>query len=171
VAWPQFGPVERGRLANCRPICISVGNNAIPTDLSRVEIARIVIAFADGALRAHEAGFDVVELHAAHGYLLNQFIFPLSTRRPRGGRRSGCGVVERKAPASRNLRANWVYGGWSVADSVVLGRQLREHGVDLVDTSSGGVGAAQQISDGPGYQVPFARDVRKRAASRLVQPA
>ncbi|WP_028638740.1 NADH:flavin oxidoreductase/NADH oxidase [Nocardioides sp. URHA0032] len=148
-----------------------------PEPLDRAGVERLVTAFGDAAERAVAAGFDVLEVHAAHGYLLHEFLSPLSNHRDDeyGGsfenrtrlvlevvqevrRRVAAGV-----PLLVRLSAtDWVDGGWSADDTVRLAGLLREEGVDLVDTSSGG-NVVAQIPVGPGYQVPFAARVRAEA--------
>ena len=179
--WPTVGPSA-----------VPFGEDATPAALTVDQIAAVVTAFADAARRADDAGFDVVEVHAAHGYLLHQFLSPLANRRTDsyGGSfenrtRLVLAVVDavRAAwPAGKPLlvrlsATDWVDGGWTVAESAELGGLLREHGVDLIDTSSGGLDPAQQIAVGPGYQVPFARDVRTKggiatgAVGLITEPA
>jgi 2,4-dienoyl-CoA reductase-like NADH-dependent reductase (Old Yellow Enzyme family) len=166
--WPTVGPSA-----------IPFAGYAAPAALTVDQIADIVTAFADATRRADDAGFDVVEVHAAHGYLLHQFLSPLANRRidEYGGTfenrtRLLLEVVDAvraawpvgKPVLVRLSATDWVDGGWTVAESAELGGLLREHGVDLVDTSSGGLDPAQQITVGPGYQVSFARDVRTKGA-------
>jgi 2,4-dienoyl-CoA reductase-like NADH-dependent reductase (Old Yellow Enzyme family) len=150
----------------------------VPRELTEAEIATTVEAFAAAAHRSYMAGFQLLELHAAHGYLLHEFLSPLSNFRTDGyggdfaGRtRLTLEVVEavRAAwpadlPLAVRLSASdWVDGGWSIDDSVALSRLLGSLGVDLVDCSSGGLSPAQRIAIGPGFQVPFAAAVRRDA--------
>jgi 2,4-dienoyl-CoA reductase-like NADH-dependent reductase (Old Yellow Enzyme family) len=147
-----------------------------PHALSKSEIHTIVDHFRDAAVRALRAGFDVVEIHGAHGYLIHEFLSPLSNRRTDeyGGAlvnrlRFALEVTEaiRGAwPANLPLffrisATDWVPGGWTDDDSVELVRRLRSLGVDLVDCSSGGNAAEAKIPLGPGYQVPFAERIRR----------
>ncbi|MFC3703241.1 NADH:flavin oxidoreductase/NADH oxidase [Devosia honganensis] len=149
----------------------------VPTELDRAGIARVVEGFVAAARRAERAGFDTVEIHAAHGYLLNQFLSPLANHRTDayGGNlenrmRLPLEVVEA-------VRAVWPQdkpllvrlsvsdnapGGWSVEDSVALARELKARGVDALDCSSGGF-AQGSIVSAASYQVPFARAVRQGA--------
>ncbi len=153
-------------------------NYPVPAALDTAGIARIVHAFRDAATRARAAGFDVVEIHAAHGYLIHEFLSPLSNTRADayGGsfehRIRLClevvdavrGVWPDRQPVFVRISAtDWTEGGWDVEQSVRLARRLREHGVDLVDCSSGGNVARATIPIGPGYQVPFAAQVRREA--------
>lgn len=150
---------------------------ATPRALTEAEIPSIVQAFRSAAVRALRAGFDVIELHAAHGYLLNQFQSPLTNRRTDkyGGAFDGrvrltletADAVREVWPAQRPLfvrisAVDWVDGGWDLDDSVRLARILRSHGVDLIDVSSGGVVPARS-PEAPGYMVPFARRIREEA--------
>jgi len=145
--------------------------------LDAAGIARVVTAFGEAAERAVAAGFDVLELHAAHGYLLHEFLSPLSNHREDeyGGSfenrvrlllevvREVRSRVAAGVPVVVRLSAtDWTDGGWSDDDTVRLAALLVDEGVDLVDTSTGG-NALADIPVGPGYQVPFARRVRTEA--------
>jgi len=149
--------------------------DAAPLELSRADIRAVVDAFAAAARRALEAGFQLLEIHAAHGYLIHEFLSPLSNHRTDeyGGTfenrvRVAVEVMEavrRVWPAGLPLflrisASDWVEGGWDIAHSVELARRARALGVDLVDCSSGGLSPAQQIPMAPGYQVPFAERIR-----------
>ena len=145
-------------------------------ELTGAEVRDVVAAFAAGARRAVEAGFDTVEIHAAHGYLLHEFLSPLSNHREdeyggpfehrvrlllevadavRGAVPEGMPVLVRISGT------DYAEGGWTVEDSARAGALLAEHGVDLVDVSSGGNVADVTIPVGPGYQVDLARAVRE----------
>jgi 2,4-dienoyl-CoA reductase-like NADH-dependent reductase (Old Yellow Enzyme family) len=147
----------------------------VPRPLDRAGIAAIVRAFADAAERGLRAGFDVVEIHAAHGYLLHQFLSPLVNRRTDayGGSfenriRLCLDVIDAvrhvwpdRLPLLLRISAtDWVEGGWDIDQSIALARAARDHGVDLVDCSSGGAVRAT-IPVAPGYQVPFAERIRR----------
>ncbi len=144
------------------------------------DIAAVVAAFRAAAGRALTAGFQVVEIHAAHGYLLHEFLSPLSNRRTDayGGAfenraRLLLEVVaavrevwpERLPLLVRISATDWMPDApsWDLAQSVALAQQLKAEGVDLVDVSSGGLAAEQQIQLGPGYQAPFAERIRREA--------
>lgn len=149
-----------------------------PRALSVAEIAAVVEAFASAARRALEAGAKLVELHAAHGYLLHSFLSPLSNQRrdqyggPFANRiRIVCEVVSavRKVwpdeyPLWMRVSAtDWTEGGWTVEEAVELARIIKPLGVDLIDCSSGGNVAGAKIPVGPGYQVAFAERLRREA--------
>ena len=151
---------------------------ATPRALDKAGIDAVVDAFAEATRRALTAGFDLVEIHAAHGYLLNEFLSPLSNQRTDeyGGSfenrtRLLLEVVDtvRAAwpdhlPLSVRISAtDWAEGGWTIEDSVRLAKVLRERGVDIMDVSSGGLAPHAQIPVAPGYQVPFAARIRKEA--------
>ena len=146
---------------------------ATSTDLDRIEAE-----FCAAARRALDAGFEVVELHMAHGYLLHEFLSPLSNRRTDdyGGSFENrtrfplrvARAVRAAWPDDRPLFArisatDWVDGGWDVDQSVRFARDLASAGVDVVDCSSGGLASQARIPAAPGYQVPFAERIRKEA--------
>lgn len=149
----------------------------IPRELSLTQIDDIVDAFVDAARRADEAGFDVIELHAAHGYLLHEFLSPASNTRTDeygGSLENRARLVVRVAqevravwPDSKPLfvrvsATDWSDTGWDVAAAVEVARLLSAVGVDLIDTSTGG-NVLADIPVGPGYQVPFAQAIRSGA--------
>ncbi|MGS0742355.1 NADH:flavin oxidoreductase/NADH oxidase [Glaciimonas sp. GG7] len=149
-----------------------------PQALTTEQIADVVQAFVDAAIRAHQAGFKVVEIHAAHGYLLHQFLSPLSNIRTDqygGSFENRTRLVMEVVAAVRKVwpeelpllvrvsATDWVEGGWNADETVALSRLLREAGVDLVDISTGGNAANAEIPVGPGYQTQFAERVKKEA--------
>jgi 2,4-dienoyl-CoA reductase-like NADH-dependent reductase (Old Yellow Enzyme family) len=151
---------------------------AVPRALDQAGIDAVVEAFRQAARRALTAGFDFVEIHSAHGYLLHQFLSPLSNQRTDayGGSfenrtRLPLAVVDAVRGAwpahlpllIRISATDWAEGGWNADESVKLARLFREHGVDLVDCSSGGQVANAQIPVGPGFQVQFATRIRREA--------
>ncbi|MEO6991547.1 MAG: NADH:flavin oxidoreductase/NADH oxidase [Candidatus Baltobacteraceae bacterium] len=151
----------------------------VPHAMDEVDLARVISAFVTGARRALAAGFRVVEVHAAHGYLLHEFLSPLSnvrtdryggsfenrTRLLREVVLAVRAVWPAKLPLFVRISAtDWVEGGWTLDESVALGRELVPLGVDLIDCSSGGNAPRARIPLGPGYQVPFAERVRREAA-------
>jgi 2,4-dienoyl-CoA reductase-like NADH-dependent reductase (Old Yellow Enzyme family) len=153
-------------------------DDGIPHELTTGEIAREVEAFAAAAKRAVAAGFKVIEIHAAHGYLLNTFMSPLSNQRTDayGGSfenriratietiQAMRGVMPPDMPLMMKISAvDWAEGGWTVEDSVKLGAAAKAAGVDLITCSSGNVVAHQKVEFKPGFNVPFAEKVRKEA--------
>jgi 2,4-dienoyl-CoA reductase-like NADH-dependent reductase (Old Yellow Enzyme family) len=150
----------------------------VPRPLAEEGIAAIVDSFRNAALRALAAGFDVVEVHAAHGYLIHQFLSPLiNTRTDRYGGsfqnrvRLFVSIVdavravwpERLPLFVRISATDWVPGGWDLEEAVELCSVLRDRGVDLIDCSSGGAVPHAQVPIGPGYQLPFAERIRREA--------
>jgi 2,4-dienoyl-CoA reductase-like NADH-dependent reductase (Old Yellow Enzyme family) len=150
----------------------------LPLALDEDGIAKVVADYRAAALRAHLAGFRIVEIHAAHGYLLHEFLSPLSNRRTDGYGgdfdartrllREVIAAVRDAWPEGLPLwlrisATDWVDGGWDVEQSVELARVTASLGVDLVDVSSGGLDPRQKIATGPGYQVPFAARIRREA--------
>jgi 2,4-dienoyl-CoA reductase-like NADH-dependent reductase (Old Yellow Enzyme family) len=163
-----------------------------PRALRGDELPGVVAAFADAAARADAAGFDVAELHAAHGYLLHQFLSPLVNDRSdaHGGGFAGRTRLLREVVAAvravwprdkplwvRVSATDWVPGGWSADDTVRLARDLHADGVDLIDCSSGGAVPGVAIPVAPDYQVGFAERVRREAGvasgavGRIAEPA
>jgi 2,4-dienoyl-CoA reductase-like NADH-dependent reductase (Old Yellow Enzyme family) len=178
--WEGRGYVEPadGGWQTVAPSPLAYGDWPTPKELSVADIAQVVRDFADAARRADAAGVEVVEVHAAHGYLLHQFLSPLSNSRADeyGGDLNGRGRALREVVAAvravwpdakplfvRVSATDWAEGGWTVEETVEVSRALRDLGVDLVDVSSGGNVPQQRITVGPGYQVPFARAVREGA--------
>jgi 2,4-dienoyl-CoA reductase-like NADH-dependent reductase (Old Yellow Enzyme family) len=150
----------------------------MPQALSVEGIKSIVAAFAAAARRACQAGFDVIEIHAAHGYLLHEFLSPISNQRTDkyGGSLENRTRIVREVVAAvraswpervplfvRISATDWVDGGWDIQQSVELSRQLTKLGVDLIDCSSGGNVPRADIPVGPGYQTPFAEQIRREA--------
>ena len=149
-----------------------------PIALDLAGIQTITRAFALATERALETGFDLVELHAAHGYLLHEFLSPLSNRRSDqyGGPFENrirllvevVDAVRSVWPAELPLlvrisATDWAQGGWDIEQSVSLAKVLKEHKVDLIDVSSGGLTPQQVVPLGPGYQTPFAERIRREA--------
>ncbi|MDQ6930456.1 MAG: NADH:flavin oxidoreductase/NADH oxidase [Candidatus Eremiobacteraeota bacterium] len=150
----------------------------VPQSMSAEKIEETVAQFAVAAKRAVRAGFRVAEIHAAHGYLLHEFLSPVTNKRTDayGGSfenriRFVSEVVKavrsewpQELPLFVRLSAiDWLDDGWNIADSVRLGRILKGLGVDLIDASSGGISPHAKIGIGPGYQVPFAQEIRAKA--------
>jgi 2,4-dienoyl-CoA reductase-like NADH-dependent reductase (Old Yellow Enzyme family) len=152
--------------------------HAVPLVLDRAGLTKVVDDFRAAALRAKAAGFGAIEIHAAHGYLLHEFLSPLSNRREDGYG----GSLENRARLLREVVAavrevwpcpapllvrvsatDWAEGGWDIDECVELARWLKHDGVDLIDTSSGGLVPHAKVPVEPGYQVPFAARIRREA--------
>lgn len=179
--WSGSGvvPLDQGGWTVVGPSELAFADNyPQPQALDAAGLAAIPQAFADAARRALAAGFQVAEVHAAHGYLLHQFLSPLSNRRTDGygGRfenrirllletvEAVRGVWPDGLPLLVRVSAtDWVEGGWSADETVALAGRLKHLGVDMLDVSSGGSALAAQIPVGPGYQVDFAARVRREA--------
>ncbi len=149
-----------------------------PHELTNAEVKQLVQDFADAAVRAVEAGFDVIEIHAAHGYLIHQFYSPLANTRTDeyGGDFEGRtrflreiasavrAVIPQETPLFVRISAtDWVDEGWNIIDSVELAKELKEIGVDLIDVSTGGNVHNAPIKATPGFQVPFAAAIKNEA--------
>jgi 2,4-dienoyl-CoA reductase-like NADH-dependent reductase (Old Yellow Enzyme family) len=150
----------------------------VPLELTTEAIEKILADFVAASRRALEAGFKVIELHAAHGYLLHEFLSPLSNHRTDqyGGSfenriRFLLELIERVQTVwpedyplfVRISATDWTEGGWTADDAVALSTVLKDKGVDLIDCSTGGNVAGAKIPLGPGYQVPFAEKVKKES--------
>jgi 2,4-dienoyl-CoA reductase-like NADH-dependent reductase (Old Yellow Enzyme family) len=153
-------------------------SDAVPEMLSAAGIAGIIDDFRLAAVRALMAGFQVLEVHAAHGYLLHEFLSPLSNQRGDeygGSFENRCRLLRETITAIRSVwpeslplfvrisATDWADGGWNPNESVRLAALLKKDGVDLIDASSGGLVHYQKIPLGPGYQVPFAERIRKES--------
>jgi len=150
----------------------------MPQALTRDGIQEVVAAFAAAARRACQAGFRVLEIHAAHGYLIHEFLSPLSNKRDDdyGGSFENRTRLCREVVAAVRLAwpkelplfvrisaTDWVEGGWNIDESVKLAGELKQMGVDLIDCSSGGNVPHAKIPVGPGYQTQFAERIRREA--------
>ena len=171
--WQTFAP---------SPIPFIIGEHP-PLELDREGLARIRGAFADSARRAARLGIDAVQLHGAHGYLLHQFLSPLSNvRTDEYG-----GSIEKRMrfplevfdavpeafPADRPVTVrvsatDWAPHGWDIDQTLVFARALESHGCSAIHVSSGGLTPAQKIPVGPSYQVPFARAVKQATGTPVV---
>jgi 2,4-dienoyl-CoA reductase-like NADH-dependent reductase (Old Yellow Enzyme family) len=179
VPWEGGAPIppDQGGWQTLAPSAIPFRpGDPAPAELSRGEIHNIVDAFATAARRARTAGFEVLEIHGAHGYLINEFLSPVSNHRTDdyGGSfenriRFALEITEAvrrdwpdHLPLFMRISAtDWAEGGWTLDDSVALALRVRDCGVDLIDCSSGGNVVDAKIQLGPGYQVPFAERIRR----------
>ncbi len=148
----------------------------MPTELDAEGIRKVINDFAMAANRAHQAGFEVVEIHAAHGYLVHQFLSPLSNHRTDGYGGSFENRIRLLLEVVESVKTvwpddlpilvrisatDWADGGWDADDSVRLADILKTVGVDLIDVSTGGLVSYQQIPVGPAYQLPFASRIKR----------
>jgi 2,4-dienoyl-CoA reductase-like NADH-dependent reductase (Old Yellow Enzyme family) len=178
--WRGHGsvPEKEGGWPAVAPSAVAFGHYAVPGELAAEELPALVEAWSAAAGRAVTAGFEVVEVHAAHGYLLHEFLSPVSNLRTDGygGDLAGrarlllevVDAVRAAVPAGvalfvRLSATDWVSGGLSVEEVAEVAAWLAPRGADLIDVSSGGNHPDQRIEVGPGYQVPFARAVRDRS--------
>lgn len=164
------------------PSALTYGDDwHVPKEMSLDDIRTVIASFRDAARRADEAGFEVIDVYAAHGFLIHQFYSPIANVRDDayggdfdGRIRFALEVAEAirevwpddKALFYRLSAKDWIDGGWDVADTVKLASRLKDCGVDVIDCSSGGIGGAvrpDRLPVGPGFQVPFAEEVRRDA--------
>ncbi len=188
--WHGNGPINDTDRARGEDAWDIVAPSAIPLDngwlmpheLSVEEIRRVQGHWRDAALRALAAGFEIIEMHSAHGYLGHEFLSPLSNKRTDGYGGDLRGRMRYTLELAEVLRAAWpedkplfvrissvdgIEGGWTIDDSVTLARELAARGVDVMDCSSGGLmgsATAARIKRDPGFQVPFAEKVKKEAS-------
>lgn len=170
-------PLDEGGWTTVAPSSVAFDGLAVPVALDTAGIDRVVADFAAAARRAVAAGFEALELHAAHGYLLHQFLSPLSNLRhdEYGGSlenraRLLLRVIDAVADAApgaallvRLSATDWADGGWDVDQTAIVARWAADRGADFFDISSGGLVAHQRITTGPGYQVELAAHVRREA--------
>ena len=167
---------QEGGWQSVAPSPISFEGMQVPRELSLSDIADLTQSFVRAAQRAIAIGFDVIELHAAHGYLFHQFYSSITNKRTDlyGGNVEGrtrflrevAAQVRQSIPAPTPLfvrisAADWVEGGWNIDDSITLVRELKLIGVDLIDVSSGGIIHGVKLPVAPGYQVPFSESIKK----------
>jgi 2,4-dienoyl-CoA reductase-like NADH-dependent reductase (Old Yellow Enzyme family) len=172
----QYAPDHARGWQSVAPSAISYAEGQVaPTALDRDGLGQVRKAFAAAAVRAARIGVDAIQLHGAHGYLLHQFLSPLSNRRTDeyGGSLENrmrfpleiFDVVRGAWPAHKAVSVrvsgtDWVDGGWDIEQTIVFARGLQERGCDAIHISSGGLHLAQRIPVGPSYQVPLARAVK-----------
>lgn len=168
-------PDDQGGWTTVAPSAVAFPGYAAPAELDAAGLAAVVADFAAAARRAVTVGFDVIEVHAAHGYLLHEFLSPLSNQRADrygGSLANRARLLLEVVDAIRDAydgvlfvrisATDWVDGAWDIEQSIELARLLKDHGVDLVDSSSGG-NAPADIPLVPGYQVDFAERMRREA--------
>jgi 2,4-dienoyl-CoA reductase-like NADH-dependent reductase (Old Yellow Enzyme family) len=170
-------PEQSGGWATVAPSAIPFAEfDTAPLALDKAGLAQIREAFVQAARRVDRLGIDAIEIHAAHGYLLHQFLSPLSNERTDeyGGSLENrmrftleifaavrAAWPEHKPLGIRVSATDWTEGGWDVEQTVALAAELKARGCDYIHVSSGGLSPRQQIAAGPGYQVPFARRIRQ----------
>ncbi|MBD2448324.1 NADH:flavin oxidoreductase/NADH oxidase [Nostoc sp. FACHB-152] len=170
---------EQGAWETVAPSSIGFNENSpVPIALDERGIEEVITAFVTATERALQAGFQMIEIHAAHGYLLHSFLSPLSNQRTDnfGGslenrmrlllevaRRIRATIPEGMPLFVRISATDWVEGGWDIEQSVILSRELKVLGVDLIDVSTGGLVPHAKIPVDKGYQVPFAAKIRQEA--------
>jgi 2,4-dienoyl-CoA reductase-like NADH-dependent reductase (Old Yellow Enzyme family) len=168
--------LHEGGWETVAPSAVAYGDYPMPRELSVSEIHDLVKAFVAAAQRAEKVGFDAVEIHSAHGYLVHEFLSPLSNLRTDeyGGSREnrarflleiveGIRAVSQLPLFVRISATDWAEGGWDLEDSIWLAGELKQRGVDLVDVSTAGLTNLQKVPAAPHFQVPFAAEIRKRA--------
>jgi 2,4-dienoyl-CoA reductase-like NADH-dependent reductase (Old Yellow Enzyme family) len=179
--WEGGGPIAdpegKWRIAGASPIAFKDGY-PVPHEMTQDDIHGVVNAFRDATARAVNAGFQWIEIHAAHGYLLHSFYSPLANQRSDaygGSFDNRIRLLMDVAEASRSAlpdelpltvrvsSTDWVADGWTIEDTIELAQRLKGTGVDLIDCSSGGNVFNAQVPAKPGYQVPFAEAVRREA--------
>ena len=171
-------PIDKGGWPTFSPSDIPYPGRNVPVALDEAGIKREIASFAEAAERADRIGFDIIEIHGAHGYLIHNFLSPFSNKRTdsyggslQGRMRFAIEVYEairkvwpeHKPIGMRISATDWVDGGWTLDDSVVLAQELKKRGCDYITASSGGSVPEQQLKVGPGYQVPFAERIRKES--------
>ncbi|EFK06954.1 putative NADPH dehydrogenase [delta proteobacterium NaphS2] len=179
VPWRDDKPLgeEEGGWMPVAPSPIPFSSESpLPRKLEPQEIERLTSRFVEGARRSLNAGFEVLEIHMAHGYLLHEFLSPVSNNRrdlfggsldnrvrfPLEVARAVRGVWPERLPLFVRISCtDWVEGAWDLDQSITFCRMLKEEGVDLIDCSSGGMVPDAVIPAGPGFQVPFAASIRK----------
>ncbi|EHZ6874255.1 NADH:flavin oxidoreductase/NADH oxidase [Providencia rettgeri] len=165
------------------PSALAFGNNAIPHALTIEEISQLKQQFIEAAIRAEKAGFDVIEIHAAHGYILHEFLSPVSNLRQ--DEYGGCfknrtrllinifhemreAISPNVAIGVRISATDWLESGWSVPESIELTELLEDLGCDYIHVSSGGLSTEQQIPLSPNYQVPLAQAIHENTMMPVI---
>jgi 2,4-dienoyl-CoA reductase-like NADH-dependent reductase (Old Yellow Enzyme family) len=169
---------SEGGWTTVAPSPLAYPGHPVPHELTVAEIHGLIQNFAEAAKRSVEVGFDVIEIHAAHGYLLHEFLSPITNQRADaygGGFEGRTRFLREVVVAIREVipdtypvfvrisATDWVVGGWDLEGSIQLAKILKELGVDLLDVSTGGLVSDAEIESSPGYQVKFASDIRASA--------
>jgi NADPH2 dehydrogenase len=172
----QLIPVDQGGWAPHAPSALAQKpGEALPIALDIAGLARVRDAFAATARRADRLGIDAFEIHSAHGYLLHEFLSPISNQRTDryGGSLENrlrfplevfdavrAAIPAHKPVGIRVSASDWLDGGWDLEQTIAFAHELKRRGVDWIDASSGGISPAQKVVPGPGYQVPFAQAIK-----------
>lgn len=180
IPWEGDGevPLNSGGWQTIAPSPAKFSENyPMPKEMTQTDIKMVVDQFGDAAKRSLAAGFQVAEIHAAHGYLLHQFLSPLSNHRKDeygGGLKNRMRLPLEVAKAVREMwpselpvsvrisATDWIEGGWDLVQSIELATELKKIGIDLIDCSSGGIAPGAKIPIGPGYQVKFAEEIKRQ---------
>ena len=186
--WKGTGavPLNEGGWQTVAPSPISFADNyPSPKEMSKQDIQTVIDQFKSAAERSIEAGFQIIELHMAHGYLIHEFLSPLSNLRKDeygGSLENRCrlaieitrnvrNVIPKEMPLLVRISStDWAENGWDINQSVKLAEWLKDSGVDLIDCSSGGNIAKVSIPIGPGYQIPFSEEIKKKVNILTTSP-
>ena len=181
VPWDGEGkvPLEDGGWRTIAPSPAKFSDSyPLPKEMTEADMKMVVDQFSEAARRSLAAGFQVVEIHMAHGYLLHQFLSPLSNTRKDGYGGELRNRMRLPLDVARSIRSvwpselpvvvrisvtDWIEGGWDLRQSNELARELKGIGIDLIDCSSGGIAPGAKIPIAPGYQVKFAEEIKKQA--------
>ncbi|MBC7741561.1 MAG: NADH:flavin oxidoreductase/NADH oxidase [Bdellovibrionaceae bacterium] len=171
--------VEEGGWTTLAPSAVPFdANSLMPKEMTEKEIQEVLAQFVQAAKNALQAGFQLAEIHMAHGYLLNEFLSPLSNLRTDqfGGSLEKrmrfpllvASEIRKVWPAiwpvfARISATDWVEGGWTLQDSIIFCKELKKVGIDLIDCSTGGSSPNAKIPSAPNYQVPFSESIRKES--------
>ncbi len=182
--WEREKMIKRGSKDAIAPSSLPFGKGwEIPSEMDKEDINEVKSAFLSGVKRAISAGFDIVEIHSAHGYLLHEFLSPISNQRKDeyGGNfenrtrflREVVSAARKVMPDNMPLfvrisATDWIEGGWTIEESIELARKLKDEGVDLIDCSSGKISEEEKIDEFPGFQVPFAEIIKKEAGIKTM---
>lgn len=190
--WQGHAPLREADVARGEPPWVAVGptdepfdsKSVFPKAFGRKQILALVARFGEAAARADAAGFDIIEIHGGHGYLLASFLSPVVNKRTDEYGGSLEGRMRFSLEVVSEVRARWPEGkplffristvdgapdGWNVEDSIAFGRELERRGVDVIDCSSGGVRESSTLANtfrGLGYQVPYAAEIKRRCATK-----
>ncbi len=182
--WEREKKEKRGAKELIAPSPVAFGKGwKIPSEMNMEDIRRVKDSFISAVKRSLSAGFDIIEIHSAHGYLLHEFLSPLSNKRrdEYGGSfenrtrllreiiREARKIMPEDMPLFVRISAvDWIEGGWNIEESVELARMLKEEGVDVIDCSSGKIVEEEKAEEFPGFQVPFAERIRRETGVRTM---